>query len=316
MTTERLEEFRLLASILNYSKTAEKLFISQSVLSRHIRELESEIGVTLFFRDTHGVSLTDEGKYFLKWVEPLLDKANHTITTLANEHGREGRIRIICAEQTLNTHILTFLRGFQANYPDIDLQLSPVASTSKKETIFNADIVLSPCDFTNILLRDTEAVFLCAQEPLLAIPPMHHFGGKPEVKLEELKGETLIVPFSDEMFSPYPRNALLASRKCHDALHRVSAESAEAALLMVELGAGVMLIPHHLKHRVYSHTRTIPVTDSECAFPIFAYRNRAVENNAAALFFDNLREEFRNDCRRPPTEAADPRDARLWRSVR
>jgi methylated-DNA-[protein]-cysteine S-methyltransferase len=40
MTTERLKEFVILANILNYSKAAEKLFISQPVLSRHIKELE------------------------------------------------------------------------------------------------------------------------------------------------------------------------------------------------------------------------------------------------------------------------------------
>lgn len=40
MRTERLEEFRMLAQIQNYSRTAERLFISQSILSRHIKELE------------------------------------------------------------------------------------------------------------------------------------------------------------------------------------------------------------------------------------------------------------------------------------
>ena len=75
MTTERLEEFVMLANILNYSKTAEKLFISQPVLSRHIAELEASFSTKLFTRTRHGVSLTEEGQYLLKWVLPFLEKS-------------------------------------------------------------------------------------------------------------------------------------------------------------------------------------------------------------------------------------------------
>ena len=103
MRTERLEEFRMLAQIQNYSRTAERLFISQSILSRHIKELEQELGVTLFFRDTHGVALTDEGKYLLKWAEPFLEKTDRVLSALTgSREGAEGNVRIFYSEQVLN----------------------------------------------------------------------------------------------------------------------------------------------------------------------------------------------------------------------
>lgn len=295
MTTERLEEFMVLADMLNYSKAAEKLFISQPILSRHIKELEEEFHATLFIRDTHGVALTDEGKYFLKWIQPLLAKTDRALGALSDENAnRSGSVHMICAEQSLSTHILSFVRAFMENYPDIQLHLSPIATASRREMVYSCDLFLTPCDFLDIMRRDTKGAYLKAQQSLLAIPPYHHLGDLQEIRLEDLRGETLIVPFADEAFGPYARNALAAYKKCHGALYKIGTENAQSGLLMVELGAGVMLIPHHLKHRVYPMTRTIPIVDNECVFPIYAYLNRSTGNSAAELFFEKLCEEFRS----------------------
>ena len=75
MTTELLQEFYILATLLNFSRAAENLFISQSVLSRHMKALEGELSVRLFIRDTHHVSLTEEGRLLLREAGPLIRKA-------------------------------------------------------------------------------------------------------------------------------------------------------------------------------------------------------------------------------------------------
>ena len=293
MNTERLEEFAVLANVLNYSRAAEKLFISQPILSRHIKELEQELGTALFVRDTHGVSLTDEGRFFLKWVQPLLEQTERAISALSEEHANSrGTVRILSSEQSLSTHVLAFIRSFMEAYPDIQLNLTPLMMGSKREMIYSCDVFLTPCDFLDFLRRDAGGAYLKTQQPLLAIPPLHHFGDMQEIRLEDLKGENLIVPFAEETYGPYARNAMAAARKCHGVLRKISAESAQAGLLMVELGAGVMLIPHHLKHRVYAKTRTIPVIDTDCVFPIYAYHNRSTNNAAANLFYEKLLAAF------------------------
>lgn len=293
MTTERLEEFRVLATILNYSRAAEKLFISQSILSRHISELESDLGTQLFIRNRHSVQLTEDGKFLLKYIEPLLGKTETVISKLSDERiGAEGSLSITCAEQTLSTRIIDFLRNFQDRYPEIRMMVSPLSTADRHRLIYSCDVLLSISDFTDLLSNDIEAAFLCDQQPLVAIPPMHHIGDLQEVSLDQLRGETIIVPSADKLTDPYIRNFMLANRKCHGTLHRLTATGTDAALLMVELGYGLMLIPHHLKQRVYPHTRTVTITDPECRFSIFAYRNKVNENRAAELFFEQLCKEF------------------------
>ena len=59
MNTERLYEFLVLSHVLNYTRAAKALYISQPILTRHIQALEAELGMPLFRRTTHGVTLTE-----------------------------------------------------------------------------------------------------------------------------------------------------------------------------------------------------------------------------------------------------------------
>jgi DNA-binding transcriptional LysR family regulator len=294
MNTDRLFEFALLADTLNFSKTAQKLYISQSVLSRHIREMEKELDVQLFTRNTHGVSLTDAGHVLLRSCESLIKKTDEATSILHNfKTDVKGSVRIACSEQTLCTPVQNFLRQFCEKYPDIFLQLEPISTGTFQEYIYNYDFFFSPCDFACSPSTGILKSYLMSQRALLAIPPHHPLGEHPAVSLEELQSESMLVPFSNELFGPYARNFLLADKKTSGFLTNISVGSAQAALLMVELGRGIAIIPHHLKHYVYKNTRTISILDPECKFDIFLYRNRQTENFAGDLFYGETLKFFK-----------------------
>ena len=61
MKMEYLKEFYTLAEFLNFTNAAEKLYITQPALSRHITSMEEELGVTLLKRTTKSVELTKAG---------------------------------------------------------------------------------------------------------------------------------------------------------------------------------------------------------------------------------------------------------------
>jgi len=67
-----LRYFAVVAEENNMSRAAQRLFMSQPPLSRHIRQLEERLGVTLFVRHTRGLTLTDEGHRVLETIRPLL----------------------------------------------------------------------------------------------------------------------------------------------------------------------------------------------------------------------------------------------------
>ncbi len=290
MTTERLQEFMVLAQALNFSKAANTLFMSQSVLSKHISEMEQDLGVRLFIRNTHKVALTMEGHILLRSLPVLLKKTELTESLIANDNkGADGYLKIKYQEQCLCSPVMSFIRDFKKRYNNITLDMSVVTSASSIDVIDDADVLLSPCDFIDKVQGHFDSALVFSQYALLAIPPYHHFGDRHEIALEELGGENLIVPFADELFGPYARTAFLTSRKCHEKIQKIPVASPADGIVKVELGDGVMIIPHHLKGRLYPHTRALRIVDDECIFPIYIYKKKYSSDKSADLFFNSIR---------------------------
>lgn len=256
--------------------------------------MEEELGVHLFVRTTRNVVLTSEGKIFQAQIPRLLKKVMDIESILhLDSVNAAGKIKILYSPQTLSSWILQFLMDFQEQYQDISLDMEPLMRDSDIDRVYSADILISPCDFTKTVPADIEAALVATQTSLLAIPPYHHFGEEHSVSLFDLKNETLIVPYADDPASPFAQLAFIATRKCYGHLSKITTTTTEQALLLVELGHGVMIIPHHLKKQVYAHTRTISLSDPECFFPIYLYHNRSNKNGTAALFYNSMIERFR-----------------------
>lgn len=73
MEIELLEEFVTLARFLNYRKASEQLFITQTTLTRHIQQLEAQLGVPLFNHTTRSVSITPQGSMLLDGARSICD---------------------------------------------------------------------------------------------------------------------------------------------------------------------------------------------------------------------------------------------------
>ncbi|MDU5048622.1 MAG: LysR family transcriptional regulator [Klebsiella variicola] len=91
MTTSRLHSldirllraFAVVAEENNISRAAQRLFISQPPLTRHIRHLEAQLGVTLFQHHSKGLILTDAGREVLEIIRPMLALQARTLAALS-----------------------------------------------------------------------------------------------------------------------------------------------------------------------------------------------------------------------------------------
>ena len=111
MTLQQLKYAVTVAECGTISAAAEKLFISQPSLTAAIRELESEMGVTIFSRTNRGVIVSREGEEFLGYARQILSQAQ-----LLQERfsGREqGEKRFAVSSQHFNFTVLAFSRLVQ-----------------------------------------------------------------------------------------------------------------------------------------------------------------------------------------------------------
>src|SRR5690625_1977796 len=75
MTLQQLKYVIAVAKNRSINKAAQQLFISQPSLSNAIKELEQEIGITIFSRTNRGVSITTEGADFLGYARQVVEQA-------------------------------------------------------------------------------------------------------------------------------------------------------------------------------------------------------------------------------------------------
>jgi len=131
VNTERLYEFLVLSRVLSYSQAAKALYISQPVLTRHIQQLEEELGLPLLRRTTHGVTLTEEGRLLSNQVEGLLEKCDRALSlTRVQNLPVRGSVRIACElEISYASQIREFTSRFMERYPDIELEFEVVRRT-------------------------------------------------------------------------------------------------------------------------------------------------------------------------------------------
>jgi len=85
MDIEYIKDFVVLAEVGNYLEAADQLFISQSSLTRHIQQLEKDLGITLFDRTTRKVALNKYGQMFLPYASHIVQIQYEYETAFYNE---------------------------------------------------------------------------------------------------------------------------------------------------------------------------------------------------------------------------------------
>lgn len=292
MNTARIYEFLALAKVLNYSKAAGALFISQSILTRHIQDLEEELGVRLFTRTTHGVALTEAGRVFSRECQTLLKKCDSALNALRNQDiPATGSIRVaLCLEFSYSVHINTFLQSFSSRYPGIRLIYDVIPTNTPENIPLEYDLFFTPCVYHNLPPQIDS--FLARRHGTYAIlPPGHPLLTKSSIYLHQLTGQTILVPYASELFGPYAQNWHLAEKATKGQLSSIKVDNLSTALFLVSMGKGICIAPRHAKNLIGLSVFSVPIFDRNCCFDEYLYYNDT-GNPAAKLFYEEFRETF------------------------
>jgi len=105
------------------SKAAEKLFISQSSVSKYLKRLEDNIGLKLFSRESYPLSLTEAGELYLKYVQEIFALEREFKANIAKwKEGLRGEIKIGLPFFHSSIFFPLILKRFSENYPDIRIK--------------------------------------------------------------------------------------------------------------------------------------------------------------------------------------------------
>ncbi|MDQ7730691.1 HTH-type transcriptional activator IlvY [Halomonas sp. SpR8] len=124
MNFKILRQFLALAETLHFGRASDECYISISALSRNIRHLEDELGVSLFNRDNRTVMLTKEGQKFLDYARETTNQWNvirHELTD--NSDQLSGEISLYGSVTASYSFLYELLRRFRIAYPAIEIKL-------------------------------------------------------------------------------------------------------------------------------------------------------------------------------------------------
>lgn len=153
-----LQYFLELAKTLNFSRAAERIGISQPSLSAAIKRLEHAVGIELFIRNKHNVSLTHAGKKLLTHALELQQLWNNTKSAcLASHEEVQGNIAFGCHPSVAMYFLPKFLPELLKKYPKLEIELRHDLSRKIAEQVINLNIdigiAVNPAKNPNLVIK-------------------------------------------------------------------------------------------------------------------------------------------------------------------
>jgi len=134
----------------NISRAAEKLHVSQPTISRQIKELEEEVGITLLNRDNRTITLTAPGEYFANQARQIMKLADKTIANVQQTAAISGNIMIGSAEVPMMRTIADTIKALHHKWPHVQANIYSTDVNEVHEQlnngVFDFGVVMEPSD--------------------------------------------------------------------------------------------------------------------------------------------------------------------------
>lgn len=249
MEIRHLLYFKTVAEELHFTKAATKLFISQPPLSRQIKELETELGVQLFYRDNKRVTLTDAGAYFKNEVDAILsrlDESKHMARQI--QLSDSGQLKIGYISSVYQSYLAEILKAMRKEFPHIKTGLFEMPTISQIEALeqgrLDVGILRAP------VLSEKLIVHTLFFDPFVVVLPSSGPSFDTREQLTKFLKASPFIFFNKE-FAPQYHDKLIEICKrmqfTPDITHE--ANNVHSILQLVESGLGVSILPLSLKEQ-------------------------------------------------------------------
>ena len=197
MELRQLTYFLAIADCGSMSDASKQLHVSQPAISGALKDLETELGFSLFDRRGKRLHINQNGIYFAKHVRKIfatLDDVQETIKISIAQ--RENTIHCL-VNTPLGTMGKTLFRGFHQANPEVPLQIGFAATTLFDSSACDIEIFGSAHDYP----ETNQLISLTHEDYVIAIPANHPLAHKSPLYLHDFKDEPFIFGEASEMRS-------------------------------------------------------------------------------------------------------------------
>ena len=247
MNSSQQKSFLMAAECLNFTAAAEKLYISQPVLSRNIAALEAELEVLLFVRSNNVLKLTPGGEIMYQWMKESQISLNDAIQqarTANMQPPGELRIGFVTSETSQEQEARSILE-FQRRYPEIELEITHCSAKELVERLSDHSIDIAIMIKSELTKNPRfESMEMCCTNQKIALSRAHPLADFEPISLRAFANEVFI-SVSPE-YSPIMTTYIKQVCSSVGFVPRIrEAENTLKQLTAVESQQGVALVPHN-----------------------------------------------------------------------
>lgn len=270
MTITQLHYVLAVAEHQNFTKAAQKVFVTQPTLSMQIQKLEEELDVLIFDRSKKPIELTETGRKIVQQARNIVNESDRIKDIVDQQKGFVGGLfRLGVIPTIMPTLLPMFLNNFIKRYPKVKLKIEELHTEAIIERLqdghLDAAIAATPLELPNI----KEQVLY--YEPFVGyIPPGHRLHNHKKIEVEELDLDDILLLEDGHCFKDGILNLCKATRPAGEKDHfQLETGSFETMIKLANEGLGMTLLP-------YLHTLDLRETEQKNV-KMFAEPNPARE---------------------------------------
>lgn len=297
MNIKQIKGFVELAKTLNFTRTAEKMYMSQPAFSRMIESLESELGIRLVIRDKVHPRLSPAGQQVLPHMKKILQEYSSMIESVQSYGDAGGELTIGVLEDGVSSAVMKIVKPFMKRYPSIVVNFKTLRESEAFDAVLEkqadcAMMVHFPPAYRDLLEGD-----VIARSRICAVMNQEHpLAGRETVSLSEFKDDGFII--IDESQSRFGFNQTMGMCLRYGFAPHIArkAPSVSMALSAVELNYGVMILHEEMKEQAGPETVFVPL-GNEPEIPVLCIRHPENQNPALIKFRDFIQTNIPQDLK-------------------
>ncbi|MEM9282540.1 MAG: LysR substrate-binding domain-containing protein [Verrucomicrobiota bacterium] len=295
MELRHLRYFVMAAEEGNISRAAARLNVSQPAVSRQIKDLEEELSVILFERESNGLSLTDAGEAALAHSREVLRQAaamTEAMSALARR-GEAVSLKVGFLPTALPGFLAEAMRQFNRTDQNVCVQIYEMTPTEQEDALRDGKIDLALIGEARASVqRDFYVETIRKTEMAVVVPDDHRLARRKSVELAEL-GDDSFLSLHEKHFPGRPQ--LMADMFAKAGIHpevTIRANGLSELLGLVGGGVGVAMAPADLEQLPHSGVVFIKLKKPKLTLSYAAaWRREGDEVPAVEALVDLMRKE-------------------------
>ena len=244
MTITQLQYVLAVAEHQNFTRAAQKVFVTQPTLSMQIQKLEEELDIQIFDRSKKPIQLTETGRKIVNQARNIVNESERIQDIVDQQKGFiGGEFRLGVIPTIMPTLLPMFLTNFIKKYPKVKLKIEELNTEAiiekLKEGHLDAALAATPLELPGI----KEQVLY--YEPFVAfIPDGHRLAKHDKLDVEDLDVDDMLLLEDGHCFKDGILNLCKASRNYEGDNFQLESGSFETLIKLSNEGLGMTLLPY------------------------------------------------------------------------